>query len=178
MPISYYKHDLNNRKFGLLKVIAYAGNSKWLVECVCGRRKNSRSTHLVIGQVKSCGTIGCVDNSNRTLSRILPDNEAVIRKVIRSYVAHAKSAGIEFKLNRQQLDRLFSGICFYCGIEPSNLRTGKYGRFKYNGIDRKNPNKGYITSNVVSCCRNCNFSKRRLTTKQFLSLINRIAKHR
>ena len=47
----------------------------------------------------------------------------------------------------------------------------------FNGIDRKNNNKGYIMSNSITCCKNCNSMKSDLSLKNFKRQIKKIHKH-
>lgn len=47
--------DLTGRRFGSLKVISYADNSKWLCKCDCGNEKVVDSYNLTSGHTKSCG---------------------------------------------------------------------------------------------------------------------------
>jgi 5-methylcytosine-specific restriction endonuclease McrA len=48
------------------------------------------------------------------------------------------------------------------------------GDCHYSGIDRKDSSKGYILSNVVSCCFTCNKAKGTMSEKEFLEWIDRI----
>lgn len=72
--------------------------------------------------------------------------------------------------------------CFYCGLKSSNekrdkKKNGKYISdeiIKYNGIDRIDNTKGYTKDNIVACCKHCNYAKRSMTTKEFLSFVKRI----
>ena len=50
-------------------------------------------------------------------------------------------------------------------------------QFRYNGVDRIDNSRGYEEGNVVPCCRQCNWSKRDLTTEQFLAWVLRVNKH-
>lgn len=58
------RKPLNNRQFGNLKVLAYAGknrhgNSLWLCECKCGTKTTVVYQHLTAGRTRSCGGVGC-----------------------------------------------------------------------------------------------------------------------
>jgi hypothetical protein len=84
--------------------------------------------------------------------------------------------------------------CYYCGtiqyssknvfaddrtrgVMVSNFGV-EHGNFKYNGIDKLDYDKGYVIENIVTCCRICNFLKQRLSQKDFLNQIQKIAEHR
>lgn len=47
--------NLVGQKFGKLKVIEYAGNSKWLCKCECGNTKIINGKHLREKETFSCG---------------------------------------------------------------------------------------------------------------------------
>jgi len=47
--------DISGRTFGRLKVIAYAGKSKWYCLCSCGNKIITNSGSLRIGTTTSCG---------------------------------------------------------------------------------------------------------------------------
>lgn len=49
--------------------------------------------------------------------------------------------------------------------------------FVYNGIDRVNNAKGYVTGNVVSCCKNCNLMKKNMSADAFIAHVRRIASY-
>jgi len=50
--------------------------------------------------------------------------------------------------------------------------------FVFNGIDRIVTTKGYTPSNSVSCCKVCNFAKRKMTEAEFLVWVERVYNHR
>lgn len=53
--------------------------------------------------------------------------------------------------------------CFYC-----NKKNNKKIIF---GLDRINSNIGYINSNVVTCCKKCNYAKNKLSISKFYILV-------
>ena len=91
-----------------------------------------------------------------------------------AYQVSAKKRFLDFNLTIEEFKEIISGDCFYCG-SPSQqlLKTGSH-RFKYNGIDRIDNNKGYIKDNIVSCCKRCNFSKTSMLQKDFYQWIERL----
>lgn len=62
---------------------------------------------------------------------------------------------------------LFKQPCHYCG--QVNLDE------KLTGIDRIDNSKGYITSNVVPCCKICNMMKKDLDQQTFINICKHIA---
>lgn len=49
------KYDLTGKKFNMLNVLEYIGNSKWKCKCDCGNIVNISTNSLVRRGVKSCG---------------------------------------------------------------------------------------------------------------------------
>jgi hypothetical protein len=64
--------------------------------------------------------------------------------------------------------KLMNSNCFYCNHIPEK---------SLNGIDRMNAMKHYEKSNVVSCCKHCNFMKGSLDTNTFVKRCQHISKH-
>lgn len=61
----------------------------------------------------------------------------------------AKSRGIEFNLTLEEYSIAIDKPCYYC--------AGAFGKVtKGSGLDRIDCSKGYIVSNIVSCCNACN----------------------
>lgn len=52
------KYRLDGRRFGHLYVRKYAGHSKWICDCDCGKTCEILTGRLIGGHVKSCGCKG------------------------------------------------------------------------------------------------------------------------
>ncbi len=50
----------------------------------------------------------------------------------------------------------------------------KVRAFPFNGVDRIDSKKGYEETNVVPCCKMCNFAKKELKYEEFMVWINRL----
>jgi len=109
-----------------------------------------------------------------------PFGESSFLRIFRQYKNNAKKRKLEFKLSEIEVKKLTKSNCYYCGLEPKQIMESKdcNGSYIYNGIDRKNPLKGYITSNVVSCCKICNWAKRNLSFKEWNNYLNRLVSFR
>ena len=82
------------------------------------------------------------------------------------YKRAAIKKNLEFALSLEEFIKLTSQQCYYCN---------DFTRDKdYVGIDRIDSNLGYISSNCVSCCRDCNLAKNKLSQEQFTDLVKRI----
>lgn len=100
---------------------------------------------------------------------------------------------LEFSLTRSQHKELSTQNCTYCGELPAPFncyiksegtmrRASKKIRqstvdlawINANGIDRVDSNQGYIISNCVACCSNCNRAKWELSLSEFLMHVQKI----
>lgn len=74
-----------------------------------------------------------------------------------------------------RLNKLQTLSILYCSKAPATRSVARNGLiYYYNGIDRINNLEGYLTSNVVTCCKECNWLKRIMTYEQFLKKIKDI----
>ena len=83
----------------------------------------------------------------------------------------AKNRKLNWSLDFDTYIKLISQSCFYCDEKLENLGIG---------LDRISSDKsiGYILSNVVPCCRNCNWMKNDLPQNEFFTKIIKICKNK
>lgn len=195
--------DLVGKRFGKLLVISLADPSKskrsgvnyikWLCKCDCGTQLSITSKQLYRGQVscgchKLIGSFRYFSNTEETKDihtgrfiRRAFDVDININKLISRYRSKVKSGKKETKiwaLTYDEAKRLFFGDCFYCGAAPQTIMQAykDITPTLVNGIDRLDSTAGYISTNVVSCCKICNTAKMALSVDEFLSHINKIAR--
>lgn len=108
----------------------------------------------------------------------LPHGRAHLNRVFSSYEFNARRRGIEFLLTKEQFEEMIKKPCFYCGARPKP-RPNKSAKshMAMNGVDRVNNAVGYIASNCVAACLECNMAKRTLSFHTFLKLAKRIYEH-
>jgi hypothetical protein len=86
-----------------------------------------------------------------------------------------------FTLSDDEFRKITCSPCLYCGRKPSQIVSDKtaseHGDYVYNGVDRVDSDKGYISGNCVSCCKRCNGMKSRLSLTDFLKQICKIFEH-
>lgn len=75
------------------------------------------------------------------------------------YKRNCKRRGVKFRLSPAEVKELTSQCCGYCGKPPRNSLRRSLFTFIYQGIDRKDNERGYIYDNVVPCCGECNSIK-------------------
>jgi hypothetical protein len=173
--------DLTGQRFGKLIAIEVAGKNNngdkfmWKCKCDCGNEEFiALGTNLTQGRTTSCG---CSRRGNTNVR--FEFGEAAFNNLWYNYHMNAKNRGIDFLLSREEFRFLTQEKCFYCGIGPeqkAGTETSN-GYYIYNGIDRVDNKIGYISENVVSCCKKCNFRKSDMTTEEFLSWVKLVYKH-
>lgn len=75
------------------------------------------------------------------------------------YQRSARLKKLPFDFSEDEFKTLVTQPCYYCGIVDDK---------GFNGIDRMNQSRGYIQSNVVSCCAMCNWLKGSLDSATFI----------
>lgn len=142
-------------------------------ECeVCGKRGVARRNRGV--STKYC-SIKCFGKAQRHAP-----GEVARNAVLGHYRSSARARNLDWGLSPTEAMDVFTSECHYCGIGPSNVQVGRSvndGSFLYNGIDRVNNLLGYIPSNVVPCCKICNYAKFTMSISEFEAWILRAAKH-
>lgn len=168
---------LKGDKFGLLTVLddrptlyklKTRKNAAYLrkCRCICGK-----IIYKANGILHSKNLIGCIPCTKLSISagegyKNIANNVKVMSKINSNWI---------WKLSPEQTIFLISQNCHYCGSPPNNVMSrGPAKGLHYSGIDRINSNKGYITTNVVSCCIVCNRMKSNLNYGIFISHMNKI----
>lgn len=175
--------NLEGQTFGFLVVKNFSnstsGKCMWICQCICGKEIEVLTANLRRGTTKSCG---CKKGYLLSLKTALPPEELVYRIIYNDYKSGAKTRSLEFKLSFEEFKILVSSNCFYCGVEPSQLKRAENGlgaaTIFYNGIDRQNNNVGYITNNCVPACKMCNYIKSSYDYNIFIKWLNRIVSFR
>jgi hypothetical protein len=166
------RKDITGVKVGKLTVLYETdrcpkGRDQWVCRCDCGTELIKSGTQLRQKRaVKSCGC---------AYIKLDPEKRG-INRLIRDYQRERANRHYEWSLTFEEAEFLFKGNCFYCGAPPSQVcKTYKEARNRifllFNGIDRVDNTKGYLSENVVSCCCTCNKGKQDLTVPQFLEWI-------
>ena len=109
--------------------------------------------------------------------RIKKDDCPALGKVYHLYKERAKKKGRSFELTKEQFKNVTSGRCVYCGASPTQATTRSGETYYYNGIDRADNDKGYTLANSVSCCGQCNRIKAKRSVKEFLDMVEKIARN-
>lgn len=175
--------NLTGKVFSFLTVIEHnleksQKRSFWTCSCECGKTCVVSGDKLCSGRQISCG---CQQFAGFKANNQEKENSDSDIKKINLLWSHYRNSGknrnIEFNLSREEIKTLVESYCYYCGIVPSNSMSScnKKHRFVYQGIDRIDSSKGYITGNVLPCCRPCNTAKGVLHIREFEIWAKRLA---
>src|SRR6266481_2597154 len=86
--------------------------------------------------------------------------------VYAAYVRKSKERNLTFRLSLEEFEQIISdGRCGYCG------------EYEILGLDRVDNRIGYLKSNVIACCSECNFMKRDMDKHRFIRRVILIAVH-
>jgi hypothetical protein len=178
------KKNLEGMRFGRLVVVEYSGKrhalNYWICKCDCGKLTKAGSGQLVAGRKKSCG---CLRNefSRESIKKIAgwskkPYGEANKKNAYKNYKYAAQRKSLDFSVSLEEFSKISKDHCFYCGKPPSDeYGTNRCnGKYVGNGMDRIDSSKGYVLSNVVPCCRICNFMKNVSSVKDFYDHISKL----
>lgn len=171
--------NLVNTKFGKVTVLRLTDTPKevkktcrryWLCKCDCGNETVKSTSTLKSKYTTSCG---CDNSANET---------RFLKNLFKRCRRGAKVRDLDFKLIFEDFCEISKKNCVYCGSGPKNRvwkNQGYTKNFKClaNGIDRVDNSVGYLSNNVVSCCRICNIAKAEMTDKQFILWIRQVYKH-
>lgn len=90
------------------------------------------------------------------------------------YKGRAKKRSLPFSLTKDQFFSLTQSPCHYCNEKPWRPFSRGSVVYFYNGIDRIDNFRGYVTENCVTCCQRCNFLKGSLSYGAFISHVGKI----
>lgn len=145
----------------------------YVCRCDCGQRTSVRKDALTTKERYSCG---CFQIEQASIGKKrLPPGERAKRNQFGKYRQGARKRKLEFKISYKKFCELTKLNCFYCGGAPYKRWNVHGGDFCIsNGLDRIDSSKGYIETNVVSCCQKCNTAKSSMTIEEFKNHIKLI----
>lgn len=173
--------------FGNLTVVSLDKIHKrqkfWNCLCVCGN-----TVIRCTGQLNRGSKIGTIQSCRKCSQRINKSKdlgESSWRILFNNYLAGAKRRNLQFEISFEQFKDICGKNCHYCDNPPSKHNryvredgklVSKISQFTadrswiyWNGIDRKVNGVGYILSNILPCCSECNSMKGTLDYNDFIS---------
>jgi hypothetical protein len=154
------------------------GTFLWELLCDCGKTHYATAQAVIRGNTQSCGCLAVENHALYGSSRQFDPLISAARKV---WMTGYDDGDIDF----DTFLALSQQNCSYCGAEPYTNYVMKYGVgqslsvvFTYNGLDRVDSSENHLLSNVVPCCRICNWMKSTMTVPAFLLHVARIFLYR
>jgi hypothetical protein len=148
---------------------------RWNCLCrKCGREYIVSESNMVMGRSSRCRKCW---GAEMGILQTKPDT--AFNDVYRNYERSAAKRGLLFAISKDEFKTLTQQNCHYCGTPPqlTTFSRGGFTQYTYNGIDRKDNDLGYIISNALPCCFQCNTWKRTVGYDEFLTAIKRIAEN-
>lgn len=165
--------DITDQRFGSLVALyivpSKARGSRWKCKCDCGNECEALGGHLRTGARVSCGC--------KADKKVLETGTNIVFGLYKRKALMRKK---EFNLSREEFVTLIFSNCYYCGRQASNelkRPKSKKTQIKYNGVDRFDTSKGYVSGNCVSCCWYCNKSKGDLSFDQWIDHLKLICSY-
>lgn len=169
------RQKILGRRYGRLTALRYdgfyrIGKRRWamvLCRCDCGKRRRVRANSLSSGNTTSCGCY------KAELDSQVWSTDYVERQLYYHYRINAVKRDRAFELSYERFYKMIHSPCFYCGSPPSTYRAIKKKRHThelwFNGIDRKDNDRGYTVTNSVTCCKICNHAKHVESYQDFMA---------
>lgn len=151
------------------------GSWMWLCKCDCGNEKEIVGSQLN-RKYRKTNSCGCLNKEINRNTKRKEKGSSGFNSLKWTYIKRAEYKGFNYSLTDEELVILFKANCYYCGGSPKmNINRGgnkigkEYSNYLYNGIDKVNPKLGYINTNVVSCCKQCNIMKLDYSVDEFIN---------
>jgi len=167
----YAKNEIG-KTYGRLTVLERAGTKNgavyWLCRCNCGEETIVQGRAFRTGNTRSCG---CLQREAAARITRLQPGEAAFRRALAAIKGNARRRGYAFELSDEDARGYMDSPCFYCGEVAANNSKNHSGNgdYHYNGLDRVENIKGYVSGNVVSSCPTCNRAKGIMSAEQFIA---------
>lgn len=137
--------------------------------CDCGNTVEYRKDALKVLKNASCGCY-------------VKPKKITYRSDYLVYKGGAEQRRLEFQLTYDEFVNLIFGECYFCGKQPGEKglvyrKTRIKKVSERNGIDRLNNSIGYVLSNCVTCCSQCNKAKGANNDAEYIEWVARTYTH-
>ena len=199
MKVNRDSHNINNM-YGHLTCKSFIevrkGRGYYLFECTCGNTIENRLDKVTEKYSQHCGCKGRKKYKKREPcnkkdtsikeSRIIAESEifkleeTLSLALYKEYIKSASRRNHTWSIDLIEFKYLIKQECIYCKTPPMQLQkhsrnlVSNYDGLLYNGIDRVNNDKGYISDNVITCCGWCNRAKGTRSYSEMNMYIERI----
>lgn len=109
-------------------------------------------------------------NKSNFSYNIVPEYEINQKHMVNNAYRHYST---DTDIDIYTFSKLIQEPCYYCGLIGVNNRKG----FRYNGMDRIDSTSDHSLTNIVPCCKICNFSKKDFTLEEWYQQIQNVKDH-
>jgi len=110
-------------------------------------------------------------NNKEKIKEYNDKTKFIVKRRYSGSKSQARRRKKDWNINFEDYSKLISKNCIYCKKSIKN-KTGV-------GLDRLDNSKGYVLSNVVTCCGDCNSIRGdKLTHEETIVVIEAVLKHR
>lgn len=152
-----------------LILLTFVSMLNWKICRTCERKYIKCSTTFTLYCSYECRdkynkALACVRNKKRReIDKTTP--RGICIRIFYQYRGSAKQRGYAFELSKDDFLNSYQSDCYYCGDKLDKV-----------GFDRIDNTIGYISSNIVPCCFECNRMKQTLTQKEFIDKCTKISR--
>lgn len=177
-------NDIVGHRFDRLVVVSFSGyvagkrrRLGYLCQCDCGSQKVIQRDSLLGENTRSCGCLK-IDFLRRDRKRTPESYQNRMRnQTLAAYKANSLRYGRQWSISDERFFELIQHPCNYCGTTNSNVTRYKSYSFTYNGLDRIDSSLGYCESNIVPCCKTCNYGKNDMSRDGFVAHLKKAGLH-
>ena len=167
-----------NRLTGVKRTAPRNGSSFALFKCTCGNEVETFVWPVVHGRTKSCGCLRTEVQKGRKRQPYKDPRHVALTLAFNATRQGAVSRKLSFEITRSDFEKIVAQSCHYCGLPPSNTWHFRGKLYAYSGIDRVDNTIGYVPSNCVPSCAQCNRAKGVLSAQEFEAWIDRVVQHK
>ena len=135
---------------------------------LCTRCFKNPDRPALIGNPETTLCAALIEKYNKYKNRKSTEEKSKRKENLKQY---------QFKIEQKKAFEYFQDNCFYCGAQPILKISNTNPKIILNGIDRLNHKKKYIPSNIVTCCKTCNYAKHTLSKAKFIKLCKKITQY-
>lgn len=177
-----YYRDLTGKIFGRLTVLDFShkgssGKSIWRAKCACGQERLVRGNCLTSGNTTSCGCEQKRLAREKNFRGVGPVIGGLSKRYWTRLEWNASARKHLVKITMEDAYKLFKQQGCKCALSGIPLVFGTNDASTTASLDRIDSSFGYEAGNVQWVHKIVNLMKNKLSTKDFLSWIEKIHSH-
>lgn len=174
-------NDLSNKKFNRLTALYVHskdrnGNIRWHCKCDCGKEKDILASHLVAGNIKSCGCAIRFGKDHKQWTGVGDLSGQFWNQIERGANGSKGRKKLEFDITKEYAWNLFLAQDSRCALSGIELYLPKRWNDTTNAsLDRIDSSMGYVEGNVQWIHKDINKMKNSFNQEYFISMCKLIS---